>query len=178
MTPPVVLGLHPTVRGFGWVVFEHIAHPIDWGLTYVRSVDKNAASLLQVRELIKRHRPEVLAVEQWRQRSTTRSARVTAFMDDVAALCAEYAISIRVYTRDDVRRALGLKPNATRHEVMEAVARYVSVFRHRKPRERRPWDGIDRRLALFCAASVAITVYFDEGGGLDNYRSTGASSGQ
>src|SRR5271170_6151115 len=122
MTPPVVLGLHPTVRGFGWVVFEHIGHPIDWGLTYVRSGDKNAASLLQVRELIKRHRPEVFAVEQWRQRRGTRSARVTAFMEAVAALCAEYAISVRVYTREEVRRALGLKLNATRHEVMEVVS--------------------------------------------------------
>lgn len=154
----VVMGFHPTSRGFGWVVFEGPGAPYDWGLTYARA-DKNKTCLQQVRLLLERHRPETLVLEQFDRRTGKRASRVSKLCLDVAALARELGVAVAVYTRADIRRVFGLSPKDGRQRVAERVADHIEGFRHRLPKARKPWDGSDRRMALFSAAALVLTHF-------------------
>ena len=149
------MGFHPTARGFGWVVFDGVATPVDWGLAYVRG-DKNAASLRQMKALLERYRPHILAIEQFGRRTGQRASRVEKLCQAVSALGQGTSIEVKVYSRADIRDALGVQASATRQEVAEMVARRIEGLRHRLPRNRRPWESADRRMALFCAAALVL----------------------
>lgn len=155
--PALVLGLHPTSRGFGWALFEGPDAPLDWGITLVKRGDKNSASLKHARLLLERYRPETLVLERFDQRTGKRATRMGKLCTDVIELAESLSISVELYAAREVKRALGLPADATRHDMAEVVARHIHAFRHRMPRPRKPWDGADRRLALFCAAALALT---------------------
>ena len=155
---PVVLGLHPTVRGFGWAVFQGPSEPCDWGLAYVRA-DKNAASLRYLRGLLERHRPEFLVMERVTARGPQRYRRHAQLRLGMASVAEEFGVELVEYGREDIASAILGKPTGTRQEIAEAVASHVSVFSYRLPRARRAWESVDRRLALFAAAALVLTAY-------------------
>jgi Holliday junction resolvasome RuvABC endonuclease subunit len=159
--PELVMGFHPTARGFGWVVFAGPAELFDWGLTYNRGGDKNAACLKQMRLLLERHRPETLVMEGFDRRTGKRASRVGQLCLAVTALADELGVEVSLYWRRDIRKALQLPPTATRQEVADTVARHCWAISHRLPKQRRPWDSVDRRMALFNAAALALTHYCD-----------------
>lgn len=154
----VVMGFHPTARGFGWVVFEQLAAPYDWGLVYARG-DKNAACLRQLRLLLERHRPEYLALERVEGRTGKRASRLEILRRSVLTLAGEYGVEVRLFDRREVSRAILGHAEGTRQQVAEAVADHVHAFSHRLPPKRRPWESVDPRLALFGAAALALTTY-------------------
>jgi hypothetical protein len=154
----IVMGFHPTARGFGWVIFESPSAPLDWNLAYVRG-DKNAACLKQLHALLARFRPHVLILEQFDRRTGKRANRVARLCQAVAEAAQQYATEVVVLTRRDVRRALGLAPEATRQDTAALVAKHIAAFRHRLPPERRPWESADRRLALFSAAALVLGYF-------------------
>ena len=61
--PELVLAVHPTSRGFGWVLFDGPHALDDWGLAYVRG-DKVQACMQRLRVLLERHEPDVLVLER------------------------------------------------------------------------------------------------------------------
>jgi hypothetical protein len=154
----LVMGFHPTARGFGWALFEGPNAPIDWGLAYVRG-DRNAGCLAHLRGLLERHRPDAVVLERFDRRTGKRASRVGRLCQAVAELAEGFGIAVRVYTRPDVRKALALDPDGTRQQTAERVAEHVHAFRHRLPRERKPWESMDRRLALFSAAALVLTHF-------------------
>ncbi|MDO1560135.1 crossover junction endodeoxyribonuclease RuvC [Brevundimonas sp. 2R-24] len=159
--PMVVMGFHPTTRGFGWVVFETLAAPSDWGLAYART-DKNTKGLHQLRELLEQHRPEYLALEAPREGGGPKSDRLRALHDGVLSLADAFGIAVVLYTRKDISRAILGHARGTRQQVAEAIISHVHAFSHRLPPHRKPWESADRRLALFSAAALALTVYAQE----------------
>ncbi len=156
----VVMAFHPTARGFGWVCFEAPKAPLDWGLAYVRG-DKNTKCLQQVRVLFERFRPTTLVLERFDRRTGRRASRVVHLCQAVEALAGEFGIEVRTFSRHNIRKAFGLQSASTRQDVAERLAQHIRAFSHRLPRERRPWDSLDRRMALFSAAALALTYYAD-----------------
>jgi hypothetical protein len=47
----------------------------------------------------------------------------------------------------------------SRQEIAEAVSRHIDVFRHRPPKQRKPWQAEERRMAMFCAAALVLAHY-------------------
>lgn len=155
---PIVLGVHPTVRGFGWTVFQGPSAPCDWGIAYARR-DKNAACLRYLRDLLERHRPEFLVLERATASGRQRYARQAQLSLGMAAVAEEFGIELLEYGREDIASVVLGKPSGTRQEIAEAVAGHVAAFSYRLPKARRAWDSVDRRLALFAAAALALTAY-------------------
>jgi transposase InsO family protein len=71
----VVLGLHPTSRGFGWILFEDVRLPLDWGTVDIRR-DKNAIALSRIKSMLDKHQPTILAMERHDAEGARRSQRI------------------------------------------------------------------------------------------------------
>lgn len=154
-TPAViVMGLHAQYRGFGWAIFERPSAPMDWGITYARG-DREEACVHQLATLFERYRPEVLVFEQPRRRFGW-AVRLCAL---AASLAESRGIEVRKYSHADLCNVLGAEQGAARHTIAVQVAEHLNAFHYRLPPKRKPWDGSDRRMALFMAAAAALTHY-------------------
>lgn len=152
----LVMGFHPTARGFGWVVFEGPFTPLDWGLVAARK-DKNTVSLRRLEGLLDRFCPEVLVLEAYDRQTTRRAQRIAQLCEKVRFATDSRGIETAVYSRGEICAAFAEVRAATRRQIAEAVARHVDAFRHRLPPPRRPWESEDSRAALFAAAAVVLT---------------------
>lgn len=154
----LVLGFHPTARGFGWAVFEGPFKLVSHG-TYEARGDKNAGCLRKLTWLLKVLEPEVLVLETFDKR-TARSERIRKLCLDVVNQAAEHGAHIDCLRRSDVQRTFELVDAKTRDEIAEAVARHVPTLRTHLPSRRKPFgDGEDRRLSVFCAAALVLAHY-------------------
>tara|TARA_R110002051_G_scaffold154470_3_gene226624 strand:+ start:840 stop:1340 length:501 start_codon:yes stop_codon:yes gene_type:complete len=151
-----VLGLHPTTRGFGWVVFEGVFKPVDWGLVSARG-DKNAVCLRRLKRLLDRFEPEVLVLEAFDPDTTRRARRIARLCGAMLQIADDRGVESIIYCRADIRAAFAAVKATTRRQIAEAVARHLEPFRHRLPPPRRPWESEDAREALFAAAAVVLT---------------------
>lgn len=154
----LVLGFHPTSRGFGWVAFEGPFQPFDWGLIYARG-DKNAACLNRLEVILDRLKPEVLVLEEFDRRTTRRANRIARLTTSVAAAASMRGVQVVSHTLADIRAAFAETGATSRREIIETVAGHVDAFRHRLPPPRRPWESEDRRSSLFAAAALVLTHF-------------------
>lgn len=155
---PLILSVHPTARGFGWVAFEGPFAPHDWGVVETRK-DKNAMCLRKVEELIERLQPEALVLEAFERRNSARTDRIAKLGRALCALANDRGVEVAVYGRPDVEVCFSALGARTRQEIAETVARHVPALRERLPAKRVPWKAEDRRMALFNAAAVVLTHY-------------------
>ena len=170
---PLILGIHPTARGFGWAAFSDPFTVHDSGAYSVRT-NKSALCLKKLERLLKRHTPEVLVLEAFDTQSSVRSERIRKLCLRMVSLGADYGAEVRVYRRGEVRDAFQVVEARTRDEIAEAVARHVIGLAPYLPKKRQIWDGEDRRLSRFCAAALVLTYYhFEATQFLDDLRKTG-----
>ena len=155
---PLVLGFHPTARGFGWAVFENPFNLVSHG-TYEPRGDKNSGCLRKLTWLLKVCEPEVLAIEAFDKASSLRSERIRKLCLAVVSAAAEHNAEIDCLKRSDVQRTFEVVDARTRDEIAEAVAAHVPTLRTHLPSRRKQWDGEDRRLAVFAAAALVLTHY-------------------
>tara|TARA_R110002124_G_scaffold243235_1_gene408322 strand:+ start:33157 stop:33654 length:498 start_codon:yes stop_codon:yes gene_type:complete len=154
--PSRVLGLHPTARGFGWVVFEGVFKPVDWGLVCARG-HKNAVCVRRLKQLLDRFEPEVLVLEAFDPDTTRRARRIARLGAAMLRLADARGVESVIYHRAYIGAAFAEVKATTRREIAEAVASHLEPFRHRLPPRRRPWESEDAREALFAAAAVVLT---------------------
>jgi Holliday junction resolvasome RuvABC endonuclease subunit len=158
--PAVVLGIHPSSRGFGWVALEGPLSVYDSGLCAPKPKgQRDAACLRKVKWLLERLKPEAVVLEAFDRGSSMRSESIRALCARIVALVRECGVPVEIYPRSDVQamfRAVGAE---TRDEVAEAVARSFSALRHRLPRRRGTADREDHRLTIFSATAVVLTYY-------------------
>lgn len=152
----LIMGFHPTSRGFGWIVFEDGVRPIDWGLVSARG-DKNAVCLKRLEGLLDRFRPDVLVLEAADPERSRRARRIAQLCAAVGEAADARGVETTVYSRADVRTAFAEVRATTRRQIAEAVARHMEAFRHRLPQPRRPWESEAAGESLFAAAALVMT---------------------
>jgi len=155
---PLVLGFHPTSRGFGWAAFENPFTLHSFGV-YTARGDKNASCLRKVEWLLERLQPEVFVIEAFGKESSVRSERIRRLCLSVVTLAADHGAELAVYTRGDVERTFAKIGARSREEIAAAVAQHLPALRPRLPSPRKPWIGEDKRLSVFCASALALTHY-------------------
>jgi len=154
----VVMGFHPTPRGFAWIVYEGAEAPLDWGMAYSRS-EVHQACLRHMQTVPERHRPETLVLEQFDGPGVRRRRASRELCEAIVQLAATLGVTVRIYSRHDVRLALAGSPWVSLQKLAQAVVERTPVLSHRLPCERKPWDSPDRRIGLFCAAAVVLTHF-------------------
>lgn len=154
----LVLGVHPTSRGYGWIAYEGPFSPYAWATVEV-SRNKNPISLEKLGKLLARLQPETLVLEAFEPTTSERRKRITKLCRALVALAVERGIEVAIFPRSDVQACFAHVGANTRQEVAEAVARHTPALEGRLPKKRRAWDSEDLRMALFSAAALVITHY-------------------
>lgn len=154
----LVLAVHPTSRGFGWVLFEGPLAPFDWGLSKTPS-DKNAKCLGRITRLIEQYQPGTLVLEAFERGASRRADRIQRLGRALVHLADNRGLEVRVLTRASIRLCFASIGAATRHEIALAVSNHIDAFRHHLPPVRKPWMSEDPRLGLFNAAAAGLSHY-------------------
>lgn len=154
----LVLAVHTTARGFGWVLFENAESPVDWGIASAKA-GRDARLIARFERLLKRYEPAVLVLEAFEGRGTRRVERVQNLCQTLIHLARCKEMRTPIYGRDVVSAALGLSEGASRHDITQAVAARIEAFRHRVPAKRKLWTAEDARQSLFDAAALALTYF-------------------
>jgi hypothetical protein len=149
----LVLAVHPTSRGIGWVLFEDAQTIFDWGCLTARQSD--ARQLAKFERILDRRNPSVVIFETF----DARCERIHELFRQMAHLATFRGMNIAVYEESDVRAALNVSATATRHEVARLVAERIPALSHYLPPKRRSYDGESRTQAIFDAAALALTYF-------------------
>ncbi|HEV2560732.1 MAG TPA: hypothetical protein VGT78_01200 [Rhizomicrobium sp.] len=154
----LVLAVHPTSHGFGWVLFEGPLSPVDWGMASAKP-GRNARLMKRFERLLNRYEPAVFVLESFEGRDATRVDRIRRLCRSMQNLVACRDISIRIYSRAAVRTCFATIGATSRYEIALAIAQRIDAFNHRLPPKRRKWMNQDPRQSLFDAAALAITYF-------------------
>jgi hypothetical protein len=154
----VTLAIAPSVRGFGYIVFETPEVAMDWGVKDVRK-NKLRDSLLKARVLMHMLQPSVLILEDAHHEASRRSKRVTVLIDKLAALAKERGIAVVRYSREDVLACFARKGARTKDDIAAAVTKLVPELAVRLPRRRRIWESEHYSMGIFEAAALALTHF-------------------
>lgn len=149
------IAVYPTGIGFGWVVCEGPFELIESGVFATLDKGRAAASVRKLVQLIERVRPGEFVIEAFDQRKPPVKAVAAALV----SAAADRGLFVEAHTRSSVQQAFEVVGASTREDIAAVLARHFPALALRLPKRRRPWDGEDKRLAIFNAAAVVIAHY-------------------
>ncbi|MEI9996386.1 MAG: hypothetical protein WDM91_17440 [Rhizomicrobium sp.] len=158
LTPNLVLAVHPTTRGYGWILFDGPGSALDWGIVSIRR-SRSTRLLTRFERILARNHPETLVLEDVDDASESRGVRATELSRSMLHLAHCAGMRTSVFPRSAVRACFAARGATTRAEVARAVADEIPALRPRLPAERKPWMPEGYSQSLFNAAAVAITYY-------------------
>jgi len=158
-TQPRVLGIDPTHRGFGYVVFEGPEFLIDWG---VRHIDgpKNSRSIEAVEKLVRLYQPDVLVLEDTSTKGCRRRQRVKELLAELSAFAERNRVRVRKVSRVKVRKTFRRLGATNKRQMAGLIASRFSELAPHLPPERKPWMSEDLRAAMFDAAAFGLVFLF------------------
>jgi hypothetical protein len=153
-----ILAVHPTIRGFGYVVFERKEQLIDWGLK-VAMDDINVRCLRLIEDLINRYTPDLIVIEDRKTKSSRRRRRVKQLLARIVKLSAKRKIECKHISRLAVRETFAQFGSRTKHQIASTIAMQRPELAPLLPRLRKPWMPEDIKMSIFEAAASALTYY-------------------
>jgi hypothetical protein len=153
----LVLAVHPTSRGFGWVLFEGPLAPVDWGMSAAKK-GRDGRLLNRFARLLDRYEPAVLVLEEFEGR-VQRAAHIQQLCRFIIHLASSRGMDTPVFSRAAVQGCFATLGASNRFEIAQVIAEHIDAFSHRMPKPRSGGDGEDRRQALFDAAALALTYF-------------------
>lgn len=148
-----VLAVHPTARGFGWVVFDDKGALVEWGIASDRE-GRRPRLIGRFERLLSRFEPAVLVLEA---HEGERADRIVELYRAFARAAAAAGARGYTYDREAVATALDIPLRASRHDVARKVVELRPELSHRMPRKQRFGASEDPRQSLFAAAALALT---------------------
>jgi hypothetical protein len=153
----LVLAVHPTSRGFGWVLFEGPLSAVDWGMASSKR-GRNSRLVARFERLLTRYEPSVVVLEEFEGRRG-RVDRIQRLCRSFVHLAACAGCETPVLRRALVQAVFVTAGAVTRYEIAQVIASRVPALAAKKPRKRAIWESESPRQSLFDAAALA-TAYF------------------
>src|SRR5690348_7737170 len=122
-----VVGVHPTSRGFGWIVFESPLAPVDWGMASAKT-GRNARLMARFERILERYHQAVLVLEEFEGSHTKRVTRIQHLCRSMLHLAACKGIDTPVYGRDVIRTCFASVGAVTRYEIAQAIAQHLPML--------------------------------------------------
>jgi hypothetical protein len=158
-TDDLVLAVYPNTRGFGFVLFEGVLTPVDWGVVRPHGTEKNGSCLTRFEQMVARQRPDVLVLEDMAVEASRRYARIRDLNQAIAELAAREKILSIQYALARVRDYFAQLSAFTRYARAEFIAQHIPVFGPLLPPPRKIWNSEDPRMSIFDAAALALTFF-------------------
>src|SRR5665213_3222568 len=127
--PGLVLAIHPTSRGFGWVLFEGPLVPVDWGIASAK-VNRSAQCMVRFKQLLDQYQPTTLILEMFDENESQRSERIRLLAQTMRGFANNRDMDTPIYSREEVNAAVATGTKATRHAVALAVAEQLPILQH------------------------------------------------
>ncbi len=151
---PLVLGIDPGTRVLGYGVIEARPQPVqrEFGVVRLRAADSLADRLAEIHravvDIIARHRPTVLAVEEVFHGKNFRSAmKIGEARGVVLAAGALAGLAVVEYTPARIKKSVTGNGRADKRQVQRMVTRLLGLS---EPPE--PFDASDALAIAFCHA--------------------------
>lgn len=155
----LVLAIHPTSRGFGWVLFENALTPVDWGLATVKT-KRSARCIARFEQILDRYAPKVAVFEEFDEHPARRAKRIQGLCRRMIVLANERGLYTPIYSRETIRETFERSGARTRRDIALSVAEQIEVFRRRlPPKRKREGESEDVRQSLFDAVALALTYF-------------------
>ena len=154
----LVLAIHPTSKGFGWVLFEGPLVPVDWGIASAK-VNRNAKCMARFKKLLDQYQPSALILEKFDSDSSRRGERIRELAQIMRGFANNRDMDTSIYSRQEVSTVVTGNAKASRHTVARAVSERMPILQHRLPEARKLWQSEDDRQCLFDAAALGIAHY-------------------
>ena len=151
--------IHPTSRGFGFVVLESPTVLIDWGVKSTR-VDKTRKTLARVAELMEQYSPELVVLEASDKTLSRRCSRIEQLLTSIQRLATENNVPVRRVPIRRLRKMFLAYGAGTKHQIAHIVVRLLPELAPHLPRQRKPWMSEDYRMAIFTAAALGLTYFY------------------
>lgn len=155
----LILAVYPSSKGVAFVLFEGPDSPFDWGIKEIKGTIKNQTTVEAIERIIDRYQPDVLVIEETRERGSRRTVRIRRLYRSLMHLAHAQVIDVVAYPKRVVRNTFAQVGASTKYEIAQAIARTIPAFSIRLPRVRKPWMSQDSRQSLFDAAALGITYY-------------------
>ena len=149
-----VLAIHPTTKGFGFVVMEGPDRIVDWGLRESKKEGLDARVAL-LEGLFARYSPNAFVVERY-DPARRRSERAREFTARSVLIAAGRKVKVRVVTRAEVRTYFESRGARTKMEIARLVAQRYPELTRLLPPPRRAWMSEDARMSIFAATAMAL----------------------
>lgn len=152
----LVLAVHPTMRGFGWVLFESPLSPVDWGIAFAKP-KRGERLLKRFERLLARYEPSVLVMEEiGRARRNGMAERLCTTMEYLAR---DRGMDMQIFRQRAVQAVFAQAGAKTRYEIAEVIRQQIPALSHRMPRKRTLTVRRDPKQSLFDAAALAMTYF-------------------
>ena len=154
----LVLAVHPTTRGFGWVLFENPHTPVAWAVVHARA-GREQQLLSRFERLLDRYEPAVCVLEAYEDGASRRSPRIQELCRAMVHETALRAIDTPIFDREAIGAAFASAKATTRAEIAAVIAERIKAFSYRLPPKRKLGNSDDARQCLFDAAALALTFF-------------------
>jgi hypothetical protein len=151
--PELVLAVYPNARGFAFVLFEGPNALVDWGISELRRSKRHEGCVRFVSGLLEKNRPDVLLLRHM------PGGRNAGLAPQFIELAKSEGMPVVPISRNQVRQAFSSLGRAPRQAIVGEIARRLPIFASFQPGRRKIWNGEDRRMGLFDAASLAIAFF-------------------
>jgi len=155
--PVLTLAVHPTSKGFGWMLFEG-PQPVNWGIANAKG-DRSAVSMKRFQQLLDQYQPTVLLLEEFEGEQVHRNERLRELSASMQGSARNRDMETYIYSRADVGQTVATGSDATRHNVAVAVSERLPFLKTRLPEARKVWQSEIDRQCLFDAAALGLTHY-------------------
>ncbi len=154
-----ILAIDPTVRGFGYIVFDGIKSPEVWGKAEMR-IQKNRRSLIKIKKLIEFHQPDAIVVED--PVNSLRHRRTSSLIMQIEKLAVKRGIKAHKYTRSQIQDVFTQFGAVTKYEIAKTISDWFPELALKLPEKRGLGWPEDERYGIFDAASLGLTYFYLE----------------
>jgi hypothetical protein len=156
-----VVAIDPTSRGFGFAVLEDSTFLVDWGTKDVGRAD-DTKTLRHVRAIVLRYDPDAIVLEDPRDPSFRRSARVRNLIISIQELSVSAGKLVAFVARPRIHKLFGGSGAPTKRRIALILAEHFPELAPRVPPIRKAWMSEDARSSIFDAVAFALTYFFDK----------------
>lgn len=160
---PIILAVYPGTRGFGFAVFEGMDMVVDWGMKTTDAENRHERRVNQFKQLVDWFHPHIVLLQDCSCKLLRCSRCVIEAVQEMADLVTAENITLRQYTRMNIRECFGIQYDAiNRNEIAQVIAERFAEFSPRLPPARKLWKEESHNMPIFDTVSLVFSYFYFE----------------